>query len=287
MSPKISTESTLRIGVLMPEVLGTYGDGGNAVVLAHRAELRGVPTQIIHVGITEAIPADLDIYTLGGGEDIAQTIASRHLHGDRGLSRAIEAGAPVLAICAALQVLGSWYTDAQGNRVSGADLLDVVTLPQGARAIGELVTRPANLGPLSDSGLTQLLTGFENHGGATLLGAEAQPFGLVLSGTGNGLPGVPPAQLEGAAEETGVSKQVFSKEIPQGYRARQQGKAIEGAVQGSVIATYMHGPVLARNPQLADYLLSRVLGELEPLEPEIAGSDKLRSQRIRAAGVSE
>jgi adenosylcobyric acid synthase len=109
----------------------------------------------------------------------------------------------------------------------------------------------------------------------------------VLSGTGNGLPGVPPAQLEGAAEETGVSKQVFSKEIPQGYRARQQGKAIEGAVQGSVIATYMHGPVLARNPQLADYLLSRVLGELEPLEPEIAGSDKLRSQRIRAAGVSE
>ena len=269
----------LRIGVLMPEVLGTYGDSGNAVVLAQRANWRGIPAEVVHVGVSEAIPSELDIYTLGGGEDIAQTIASRHLAGDNGLKRAIEAGKPVLAVCAALQVLGNWYSDAKGNRTAGAGLLDVVTMPQGARAIGELATSPAI------SGLDQELLGFENHGGATMLGPDVSPLGYVHAGIGNGLPGIAPRIDDGISSDAGAQAGAqLDTAIPDGYRAHIDGRAVEGAVSGSVVATYMHGPVLARNPQLADYLLAGAVGALAPLQGE--GVERLRQERI-AAGKAQ
>lgn len=276
-----SRESTLRIGVLLPEVLGTYGDGGNAVVLASRAQRRGINAEIIRVNVTDSIP-ELDIYTLGGGEDIAQTIASRRFLSDPGLARAAQRGCPILAICAAFQVLGQWYTDAQGKRTPGAGLLDVVTFPQGARAIGELISTPQGLG--HESFLSQDLTGFENHGGATLLGEGVQPLGFVKFGIGNGRPGVAPAVADGASAEVGIHQDSqISTEIPEGYRAQQDGKAIEGAVQGSIIATYMHGPCLARNPQLADWILAQALGikpEELPEMAEIEGVERLRRERL-------
>lgn len=266
----------------MPEVLGTYGDGGNAVVLAHRAKLLGYQSEIIHVSCTDAIPETLDIYTLGGGEDIAQTIASRRLLSDRGLERAVQNGRPVLAICAAFQVLGTWYTDAEGKCTEGAGLLDVVTLPQGARAIGELVSHADGLDLATE--LTEPLTGFENHGGATLLGREAKPLSFVTHGVGNGQPGVAPGLADGASAQAGVrAGREVSREIPDGYRAVVDGKAVEGCVQGSIIATYMHGPCLARNPQLADLLLARALGQSLPLQvPEIPGLQRLRRERLAA-----
>ncbi len=235
------SESALRIGVIAPEVLGTYGDSGNAVVLAERARRRGIPAEVVTVGLSEPIPDQLDLYALGGGEDTAQALAADHLRAERGLTRAYEAGRPILAICASLQVLGREYTDASGRLVEGLGLLDAVTVPGKERAIGELVARP------EIQGLTELLTGFENHGGRTRLGPEAKPLGTVLVGEGNGF-------------DDG-----------------------EGVVQGSVLATYMHGPVLARNPQLADYLLSQAVGQdLADLEiPQVA---VLRDARLRAAG---
>lgn len=231
------SESTLRIGVLAPEVLGTYGDTGNALILAERARRRGIAAEVVMVDLFAPIPDSLDIYTLGGGEDTAQALAARHLREERGLEHAAAGGRPVLAICASLQVLGRWYVDAHGSRVEGLGLLDVETSPGAKRAIGELITEP--LIP----GLTDPLTGFENHGGRTKLGPEAKPLGRVLSGVGNGSQGV------------------------------------EGAVQGSVVATYLHGPVLARNPQLADLLLERAVGHgLEPLI--MPAVDRLRSERL-------
>ena len=134
--------STLRIGVLMPEVLGTYGDTGNALILAERARRRGIDAEVVHVGLTEEIPDSLDIYTLGGGEDTAQALAADKFRGTSGLARALDADRPLLAICASLQVLGHWYEDARGARVPGMGVLDITTLPQGHRAIGELVTVP-------------------------------------------------------------------------------------------------------------------------------------------------
>jgi lipid II isoglutaminyl synthase (glutamine-hydrolysing) len=233
------TESAVRIGLVLPDVMGTYGDGGNAVVLRQRLLLRGIAAEIIEITLADAVPESLDLYTLGGAEDYAQRLATRHLIKHPGLQRAAGRGAPVLAICAAVQVLGHWYETSAGERVDGVGMLDVTTTPQDARTIGELVSRPLL------AGLTEKLTGFENHRGGTLLGPAAAPLGAVVKGAGN-----------------------------------RGGDGIDGAVQGNVVATYMHGPCLARNPELADLLLSKVVGELAPVElPEV---ELLRRERLRA-----
>ena len=231
--------STVRIGLVLPDVMGTYGDGGNAVVLRQRLRLRGIAAEIVEITLADPVPDSLDLYTLGGAEDYAQRLATRHLLRYPGLQRAAARGAPVLAICAAVQVLGLWYETSAGERVDGVALIDATTSPQPARTIGELVTRP-----LVD-GLTQPLTGFENHRGGTVLGPAASPLGAVVKGAGN-----------------------------------RAGDGADGAVQGSVVATYMHGPCLARNPELADRLLSTVVGDLAPLElPEV---EVLRRERLAA-----
>ena len=239
------SESTLRIGVLFPDVLGTYGDTGNALILAERARRRGIDAELVTVSLNEDIPAELDLYTLGGGEDTAQSLAAQKFRDDSGLLHALDAGKPLLAICASLQVLGHWYRDARDERVEGLGVLDVTTDPQGHRAIGELVCEPLL------EGLTQPMTGFENHGGGTVLGPNARPLGRVIAGVGNGTPeGMTPGPI-----------------------------AYDGVVQGSVIATYMHGPVLARNPELADLLLTRATGlELAPLD--VPGVEALRAERL-------
>ena len=145
----------------------------------------------------------------------------------------------MLAICAAIQVLGHWYETSAGERVEGVGLLDVTTSPQPERTIGEVVSTPLI------NGLTEPLTGFENHRGGTVLGPDALPLAAVVRGAGN-----------------------------------RMGDGFDGAVQGSVVATYLHGPCLARNPALADLLLSRAVGPLAPLAlPEV---DRLRRERLAA-----
>ncbi|MEZ0354471.1 type 1 glutamine amidotransferase [Mycobacterium sp. pR1184] len=232
-------ESNVRIGLVLPDVMGTYGDGGNAVVLRQRLRLRGIAAEIVEITLDDPVPESLDLYTLGGAEDYAQRLATRHLLRYPGLQRAAQRGAPVLSICAAVQVLGHWYETSSGERVDGVGMLDVTTSPQQARTIGELVSKPLL------AGLTQPLTGFENHRGGTVLGPAAAPLGAVVKGAGNRL-----------------------------------GDGFDGVIQGSVVATYMHGPCLARNPELADLLLGKVAGELAPLElPEV---DLLRRERLAA-----
>ncbi|MFD7006541.1 type 1 glutamine amidotransferase [Rhodococcus jostii] len=233
-------DSTVRIGLVLPDVMGTYGDGGNALILRQRLRMRGYDAEIVEITLNDPVPESLDVYTLGGAEDSAQRLATRHLAKYPGLQKAAERGAPVLAICAAIQVLGNWYETSSGERVDGVSMLDVTTSPQATRSIGEVITTPRM------DGLTQPLTGFENHRGGTTLGADARGLARVTHGVGNGV-----------------------------------GDGLEGVVQGSVIGTYMHGPALARNPELADLLLKRALGvdELAPLDlPEVA---QLRRERLR------
>ncbi|ATQ30521.1 glutamine amidotransferase [Rhodococcus ruber] len=175
------SESTVRIGLVLPDVMGTYGDGGNALVLRQRLRMRGHDAEVVSINLTDPVPDSLDLYTLGGAEDSAQRLATRHLQRHPGLQRAAGRGAPVLAICAAIQVLGNWYQTSAGERVDGVGLLDVTTAPQQTRAIGEVVTTPLV------EGLHLPLTGFENHRGGTTLGPEARALGRVTRGVGNGV----------------------------------------------------------------------------------------------------
>lgn len=235
--------NAITIGLILPDVLGTYGDDGNALVLRGRARMRGIDAEILPIKLGEAVPEDLSAYTLGGGEDSAQVLAAEHLIADKGLARAAANGRPIFAVCAGLQVLGESFR-AHGKEVAGLGLIDATTTPLPSRAIGEVTSNPTKTGITQE--LTQPLSGFENHLGGTVLGADASPLGSVTTGHGNG---------EGSAE---------------------------GAVQGSVIATYMHGPALARNPELADLILAQAMGislaDLEPLELPVI--DRLRLERM-------
>ncbi|OFU54393.1 glutamine amidotransferase [Corynebacterium sp. HMSC11D10] len=252
----------LTIGLVLPDVLGTYGDDGNALVLRERARLRGFDVHIERFLLNDDIPATCDIYTLGGGEDSAQLIAAARLNASPGLQAAAADGRPVFAVCAGLQVLGHTFR-AHGEEVEGVGLLDITTSPLDTRATGELLSEPTQAGITAE--LTEPLTGFENHMGATVLGPEAEALGVVTRGVGNGVPAG-----AGAAATAAPST------------ATRTDAKVDGVVQGSVIATYMHGPALARNPQLADLLIARALdvplAELAPLDLEDVA--QLRRERL-------
>ena len=241
----------LRIAVVFPDLLGTYGDGGNGLILTRRAQWRGRDAELLQAPSDRPLP-EADIYCLGGGEDGPQVRAAQALTEDGTLTRRASEGAVVLAVCAGFQVVGRHFPGADGEPHEGVALLDIETAKgTGTRAVGEVVSEPA-----ADLGAPELptLTGFENHGGRTSIGGGVVPLARVTAGIGNG----------GGGDRHGT----------------------EGAVAGHIIGTYLHGPVLARNPALADLLLSWALGvgidELAPLDDSAAES--LRAERLRARG---
>ncbi len=231
------------IAVLYPELLGTYGDGGNATVLARRLEWRGIPAEVVEVAAGETTPRSCHLYLLGGGEDGPQSLAARELLTSRALHQAVDGGAAVLAVCAGFQLLGTSFVGPDGTAHDGLGLLDVsTTRGEDGRRVGEIVVDPD-----PDLGLPEL-TGYENHACVTALGPEARALGKVTVGYGN-----------------------------------DSGDGSEGAFAGRVVGTYLHGPVLARNPALADHLLASVvgagaLGSLD--DPDV---DALRDERLAAA----
>lgn len=235
-------DSVVSIGLLLPDVLGTYGDAGNATVLQRRLSWRSIRAMTIPITLDSPVPESLDIYVLGGGEDAAQTVAARHLINQPGFHRAAARGAIVFAVCAGLQLLGNWFATEDGRREPGLGMLDLTTAAGPKRAIGEIVSRP------TVAGLTEPLTGFENHGGRTSLGPDAVPLGDVIRGTGND-------------------------------------DIVDGAIHDHVVGTYLHGPALARNPQLADWLLGQAVGlSLPPLDLEPVR--ELRRQRLSHMDVT-
>jgi CobQ-like glutamine amidotransferase family enzyme len=243
------TRSTVSIALLFPDLLGTYGDGGNALVLERRLAWRGVPAEIITVGAGDPVPDSCDIYLLGGGEDGPQSQAAREL-GQRGpVHRAVDRGAVLFAVCAGLQIAGVRFVDRDGRALAGLGLLDCETFrTDEPRAVGELLVEPDFDLPLPR------LTGFENHGGRTRLGPDARALGQVRAGVGNG-----------------------GGDSNEGVMSRHLGR-------GKVLGTYLHGPVLARNPALADLLVGWILDtapeQLAPIDDHEA--HLLRADRFHA-----
>ncbi|MCW3817358.1 glutamine amidotransferase [Micromonospora sp. DR5-3] len=173
----MSTES-LRIVWIYPDLLSTYGDRGNALILARRAQLRGMPVEVLEVRSDQRLPATADIYLIGGGEDGPQALGAQRLIADGGLHRAVAQGSVVFGVCAGYQLLGTSFY-AKGAQYAGLELLDIASDRGPTRAVGELAGEvDARLG-------IPYLTGFENHGGRTHLGPGVSPLARVTAGIGN------------------------------------------------------------------------------------------------------
>lgn len=237
------SESSLRVVWVYPDLLSTYGDRGNALVVERRAQQRGLGVQRIDVRSDQSVPTSGDIYLIGGGEDRPQRLAAERLRNDGGLVRAAENGAIIFSVCAGFQILGHEFINDLGEREAGLGLLDVwTTRGEGARCVGDVL---AEVNP--QLGLPQL-TGFENHQGITHLGEGVKPLATVQVGRGNGT-----------------------------------GDGTEGAWRDTVFGTYLHGPVMARNPAVADLLIKLAL-DVNALPPaDTTWYDALRTERIASA----
>jgi CobQ-like glutamine amidotransferase family enzyme len=230
----------VEVVLIYQSLLGLYGDRGNATVLMKRLAWRGYESVLTAVEPGHPLPDTGDVYLLGGGEDAAQVTAVRALKADGGLYRAVDRGAAVLAVCAGYQIVGNSFTVGYKDEVISGLGLLDISTTRGPVRAVGEIISRWN----GRDGNDQWLTGFENHGGYTRLGPGVKPLASVEIGIGNCSDGS------------------------------------EGAVAGTVIGNYPHGPILARNPALADHILELALKrELEPLvHPEI---NKLRRQRLR------
>jgi lipid II isoglutaminyl synthase (glutamine-hydrolysing) len=239
----------LVIAELYPGILFNQGDGGNVLALAWRARRRGLDVQTVAVLLGEPIP-HADIYVLGGAEDEDQAPVARLLRSDGTLARAAADGAVVFGVAAGYQVLGRSFPVQDGP--DDGTTADGVGLLDATTTLGRFVDRRVVTKPRPDLGLPAL-SGYESHRGRTALGDGAAPLAELEIGTGNGTE--PPT---------------------------------DGAVAGHVVGTYLHGPVLPRNPELADLLLAWALGrrpdELEPLgDQESRFAHFVRRERIAEA----
>lgn len=213
---------------LYPTTMNTYGDRGNVAALTRRAALREIALRWHAVELGDEPPATADLVFMGGGQDRVQHAIADDLQRLRPWLQGVTGGGGVVfAVCAGLQLLGRRYVAADGSELRGLGLLDLETLaakPGEWRLIGNVVAQVDVTGGNDMSRGPRLLAGFENHGGRTTLGPGLAPLGRVVLGSGN--------------------------------NGRDGG---EGAQTETMLATYLHGPVLPKNAWLTDHLLALAL----------------------------
>ncbi len=212
----------LRICHLYPDLLNLYGDRGNVATLVARARWRGIQVRVVEARLGDAVDPDAhDLFFIGGGEDRQQRLAAPDLRRVKGdaVRAAAADGAVVLAVCGGYQLLGHFYRPAEGPALEGLGLLDLHTVHPGPGA-----RRLIGNVVVRERTSGVRLVGFENHGGRTYLGPQVHPLGEVLVGFGN----------------NGTDR-------------------TEGAVWRRVYGTYLHGPLLPKNPWLADLLIAQAL----------------------------
>jgi lipid II isoglutaminyl synthase (glutamine-hydrolysing) len=221
------------VGHLYPDYLNIYADRGNIAVLARRAAWRGHELDVRTVSVGEAVqPGVHDLLYVGGGQDREQALVAEDLVAKAdGVRAAVAGGAAVLAVCGGYQLLGRSYRDLHGADLPGIGVFPLETVAGDKRMIGDVLLE-CELEP----GVVRTLAGFENHAGRTRLDPGAEPLGRVVAGFGN----------DG---ESGF----------------------EGCRVGRAVGTYLHGPLLPRNPWFADWILAQALahrlGEPPALDP--------------------
>ncbi len=221
---------TLTIGWLYPDLMSTYGDRGNIITLEKRCAWRGIDTKVIPITpeTTVGTIATIDLLFGGGAQDREQEIVIKDLHKKKkSIISLIEDDKPALFVCGAPQLMGKYYEPSIGKKIEGLGIFDMTTShpgPASVRLIGNIAAE-VNWEALGekDHGST-LIVGFENHGGRTHLGSTAKAFAFVREGFGN----------------NGEDK-------------------TEGVIYNHAIGCYFHGPLLPKNPEIADWLIKKAL----------------------------
>lgn len=228
----------LTIGYFYPKDLNLYGDNGNVEILEYRARKRGIATEVIELATStdflSSSSTNINLVFMGGGPDSGQKAVYQDLISNkkRFFQTYLNTGGVGLFICGAYQLLGNYYKSADGSILEGLGIFDFYTEHFGnhkPRCIGNV---KCNLAPqlVADPCMKQLprpsnyLVGFENHGGRTYLSSGLSPLALVATGSGN----------------NGDDK-------------------TEGLHVKNTFGTYLHGPILAKNPHFADFLLAKAL----------------------------
>lgn len=242
----------LRVCALYPDLMNIYADRGNLSLLQRRCQWRGLGFELSGIGLGDDLDPDAhDLFYVGGGQDRDQALCAEDMASTKrdALHAAAAAGKVIFAVCGGYQLLGHAY-ELDGTKLPGVGLVDLETVREdGPRLIGNVAIEVT----LDDA--PRVLAGFENHGGRTRLGAGTRPLGRVLKGHGN----------DGRSGHEGV----------------------RGGPHGTVLGTYLHGPLLPKNAWLADWLtataLHRAVSELDPLDDRL--EDAAHAAARRAAGL--
>ncbi|MFC1625010.1 type 1 glutamine amidotransferase [Patescibacteria group bacterium] len=246
----------LKIGYFYRNLLNLYGDNGNVEILLYRAKKRGFDTEVIDISIdTKVNPElvkDINMIFMGGGPDSSQKAMYEDLLNDKKpyLEEYISNNGVGLYVCGSYQLLGKYYKAADGTTLEGLSVFDLYTQHFGnqkKRCIGNTVAELLIEDPLlAETPYT--IVGFENHGGRTFLGKGVKPFAKIIKGHGNN-------------SEDGT----------------------EGVIFKNSIGTYFHGPILARNPHLADYLIAKSLklDTIKPLDDSLIYSAHTASLKLK------
>ena len=253
-SPVQAQERTTPIVIahMFPDLLNLYGDGGNVRILSERLAWRGIPVQVKRVEYGESVDlGDVDLVFLGGGPDREQKLASTELMRMKDeLAAYVEEGGPVLAICGGYQILGkTWLLG--DEEVPGLDIVGIETRRPGTSA-DRLIDNIVLSSPLA----THPVVGYENHAGRTYLAEGVKPFGAVVSSVGHG---------------------------------NNDADKADGALYLNVLGTYLHGPLLSKNPEIADWLLAaacerhaRRTGESTPALARLDDAEELAANAFMA-----
>ncbi len=225
----------LTIGWLYPELMNIYGDRGNITTLVKRSEWRGIKTNVANLnpGFSDSELKSCDLIIMGGAQDKQQSIVNEDLRKHhKVLSEMLDNDTPGLFVCGGFQFLGNYYKEADGTIIDGLGIFDLNTQNPGENE-ERLIGNIAI--KTNIDGIDKPVVGFENHGGRTILGANVKPLGTVIKGHGNNDDGT------------------------------------EGAIYKNSFGTYLHGPILPKNPHFADHLLKLALEteELDPLDDSL------------------
>jgi hypothetical protein len=216
---------SIILGWLYPTLMSTYGDRGNVICLSKRCLWRGIDLKILRIDVSTSAEElkNVDMFFGGGAQDWEQEIVMRDLSREKGkvMKEKIKNNIPALFVCGAPQLMGRYYEPSEGKRIYGVEIFDMVSIHPGKNVVRCIGNIVAKF---QLDGLNGYIVGFENHGGRTYLGKTARPFAQVVKGYGNnGTDGT------------------------------------EGVIYKSAIGCYFHGPLLPKNPRVADWLIKKAL----------------------------